>query len=1048
MWNYLIITASNEDQAAGYRAQLDLRLRLGLIPEVQNVLVVPDPGGRRIGSGGSTLYCLMEVLHRQIGNDLTDTSDLRQALASQRILIIHAGGDSKRLPAYGSCGKIFVPVPGQSDSCLPITLFDRQLPTYLALPAPPADTGQVVITSGDVMLRFDPDQVKFNKPGLTGLGCYAPPAQAANHGVFCGVDHDGRVKQFLQKPATDQQQAMGAIDHYGQSILDIGVMNFDADTAVGLLEIFGVCPDGTGKLKLSGEMGQAVTDHGLDFYRELCCGMGSEVTSAHYIQMIRGSGSTWEDLLLARLMQGLRNIDFNLELLRHCDFIDFGTTGHIIRSATALIQQDRDVSRLSSCLDINNDIRDNGQLIGSRSWVEGSRISAPLILTGENVVTGIDIDQPLTLPAGACLDVIAGSRTDGSDTWFIRCYGVNDTFKDTLSQNATLCGIPVMQWLDAVGASADDVWDSSIPAEQRSVWDARVFPAADTGDQYRNWLWMYDPVKATTGQLTSWKEAGRYSLSEIAKLTSQDAFFKRRQAIRSEQIKNSLRRRFRSDSEFSADELIFILTNTDDRTAWIAALISEAKWHYENGKGLGDLVFPRIIHTLAAVLEKINGDSTIKAALAHLKQKITPEAYDWLDSVGLTLNSDLTVNDWAAHARKLAFDSLSKAIIFTGTDKPTPSVSKLRSDEIVWARSPVRFDTGGGWTDTPPYSLEYGGCVVNTAVDLNGQSPIQTYMRVTSEPVITIGSIDLGTRIKITDLNELLDYREPTSQYGLVKAAMALSGFSPEIAAWPQGITLKKMLESFGGGIEITTLAAIPKGSGLGTSSILGAVILSVIHRVMGREFTPKELFNKVLQLEQALTTGGGWQDQVGGAVGGVKIVHTDSALVPDPRIHYLPSDIIDPATNAGSTLLYYTGITRLAKNILEQVVGRYLNRDRRCVATLRKINGLATQIAETLLRKDMPAFGRLVDEAWQLNKQLDPNSTNEQVEKIFDRIEPHVYGAKLLGAGGGGFMLMVCKSPQDAAQVRDKLHNDPPNKRGRFFDFNVNNQGLVVTVC
>ena len=223
---------------------------------------------------------------------------------------------------------------------------------------------------------------------------------------------------------------------------------------------------------------------------------------------------------------------------------------------------------------------------------------------------------------------------------------------------------------------------------------------------------------------------------------------------------------------------------------------------------------------------------------------------------------------------------------------------------------------------------------------------------------------------------------------------------------------------------------------------------LAVINRVMGQDITPKDLFNKVLQLEQALTTGGGWQDQIGGVLGGVKIVSADPGLTPDPRIHYLPADIIDPATNGGTTLLYYTGITRLAKNILEQVVGRYLDRNRRCIATLRKIDALTGQIAEAMLRKDMPAFGRLVDTAWQLNKQLDPNSTNEQIEEVFARIEPHIYGAKLLGAGGGGFMLMVCKSPQDALQIRTKLQDNPPNDRSRFFDFNVNNRGLVVTVC
>ena len=173
MWDYLIITASNDAQAAGYRAQLDLRLKLGLLPEVKHVRVVADPGGKRIGSGGSTLCCLMEVLQERLDGKPASMDSFLEILSELRILIIHAGGDSKRLPAYGPCGKIFVPVPGDSDRCLPMTLFDRQLPTYLALPAAPA--GQVVITSGDVMLRFDPAQVSFEKGRFNGLRLFCGP---------------------------------------------------------------------------------------------------------------------------------------------------------------------------------------------------------------------------------------------------------------------------------------------------------------------------------------------------------------------------------------------------------------------------------------------------------------------------------------------------------------------------------------------------------------------------------------------------------------------------------------------------------------------------------------------------------------------------------------------------------------------------------------------------------------------------------------------------------------------------------------------------------
>jgi galactokinase/mevalonate kinase-like predicted kinase len=373
--------------------------------------------------------------------------------------------------------------------------------------------------------------------------------------------------------------------------------------------------------------------------------------------------------------------------------------------------------------------------------------------------------------------------------------------------------------------------------------------------------------------------------------------------------------------------------------------------------------------------------------------------------------------------------------------------SVLRSDEIVWGRAPARFDTGGGWTDTPPYSLEYGGSVVGTAVDLNGQPPIQAYARVIDEPVIRIASIDLGTRIEVSSLDELIDYRDATSEYGLVKGALALSGFSRQVCDWSDGTSLEEMLLKFGGGIELTTLAAIPKGSGLGTSSIMGAVIIAVIERVMGSTLEGRELFNRVLQLEQSLTTGGGWQDQIGGAVGGVKIISAQAGLVCDARIHFLPPDLIDPARNDGQTLLYYTGITRLAKNILEQVVGRVLNRDRAAMATLGQIYSLAGQIAEAISRKDIAGFGGLIDSAWRLNKQLDPNSTNDAVEDLMARVEPFVYGAKLLGAGGGGFLLMVCKSCEDAKRIRTMLDNEPPNARARFFDYSVNPQGLVVTV-
>jgi galactokinase/mevalonate kinase-like predicted kinase len=385
----------------------------------------------------------------------------------------------------------------------------------------------------------------------------------------------------------------------------------------------------------------------------------------------------------------------------------------------------------------------------------------------------------------------------------------------------------------------------------------------------------------------------------------------------------------------------------------------------------------------------------------------------------------------------------------TGKSKDSHTQNTLRRDEIIWGRAPARLDLGGGWTDTPPYALEHGGRVINAAVNLNGQPPIHVYARLIDPLEIRIASIDHGVRIVVNELDELLDYKQPTSEFALAKAALALSGLSPDSAHWPGDTkTLQDILKHFGGGIELTTLAAIPSGSGLGTSSIMGAVLLSVIHRMMGRELLHRELFHSVLQLEQELTTGGGWQDQIGGTIEGVKLIATDPGMVPDPKIHPVLPDLCDPNRNGGQTLLYYTGMRRLAKNILRNVVGNYLDRDRSAMVTLKKLHQLPPLIEDRLSRKDIKGFGESIDLAWCLNKEIDPDSSTPEIEEILATFKPFMYGAKLLGAGGGGFLLVICKSPEDAIEARQRLEANPPNSLARFFAYDISHAGLEVTVC
>jgi galactokinase/mevalonate kinase-like predicted kinase len=177
-------------------------------------------------------------------------------------------------------------------------------------------------------------------------------------------------------------------------------------------------------------------------------------------------------------------------------------------------------------------------------------------------------------------------------------------------------------------------------------------------------------------------------------------------------------------------------------------------------------------------------------------------------------------------------------------------------------------------------------------------------------------------------------------------------------------------------------------------------------------------------------------------------MITTEPGLVPDPHIHNVPDDVLNPLANGGQTLLYYTGLRRLAKNILQYVVGNYLDRDRAAMDTLRRLHAFPPMMVEAMTNKDIKRFGELIDVAWNLNKDIDPDSTTDEIEAILERIRPQMFGAKLLGAGGGGFLLIVAKSPAAAAAIRTELEAHPPNDRARFFGFEISGEGLTVTTC
>lgn len=500
MWDYLVLTASNAAQARAYEMQLESRRQCGLLPQVREALVVPDLEDRRIGSGGSTLLCLARILARE-----------RRPLRDLRVLIVHAGGDSRRLPAYGPCGKIFVPLPTQRDAPLPVTLFDRLVPAFLALPPGAPGQGQVVVAAGDALIHFDAANVSLSRAGLTAIGCYATPEEASRHGVFC-LGPDGAASLYLQKPSISVQQARGAIDASGRVALDVAVMSLDAATAQSLLDAFGPV--------------ETAPAGGIDLYREVCCALGSAATLEHYLASVRSSGSNWEAGALSRVFPALNRIPLHVQLVPACRFLHFGSTRQLIESGLALVAEDRGAAPSSTMLAVNSVISPSPQLHGQDAWLEGCRIAADLQLPGQNVLVGVDVDEPLSLPPGACLEVLPGRNRTAEEVWFVRCYGVRDSFKDGL-----FCGRPLLDWLRSVGLDAADVWPDSTGAAERILWNARIFPALPEAAGFRSWLWMCTPESASASDLQAFRAADRYSAAEIALLANQAAFHSRRLEI-------------------------------------------------------------------------------------------------------------------------------------------------------------------------------------------------------------------------------------------------------------------------------------------------------------------------------------------------------------------------------------------------------------------------------------------------------------------------------------------------------------------------------------
>ena len=367
------------------------------------------------------------------------------------------------------------------------------------------------------------------------------------------------------------------------------------------------------------------------------------------------------------------------------------------------------------------------------------------------------------------------------------------------------------------------------------------------------------------------------------------------------------------------------------------------------------------------------------------------------------------------------YETVRNTILKNNTEKIfEKNLWKIHKDEVV-TTLPVRVNWGGGWSDTPPYCVENGGTVLNAAVMLNGIEPIVVKVKKLDKYIVEFASEDTAVFRVVNNIDDIRDCSNPYEPFALHKAALIAMGIIPQSGS----MSLESLLKKMGGGIYLSTqVIGIPKGSGLGTSSILSAACIKALSEFFGENISDEEIYHKVMCMEQIMSTGGGWQDQIGGMVKGIKMITSDKGNKQNISVQNVKISEETKAELQERFVLIYTGQRRLARNLLREVVGKYISGDRKCIEVLEKIQRLAVLMRFELEKGNIDNFAKLLNKHWELSKKLDEGCTNTCIEQIFASVEDLIDGRFIAGAGGGGFLQIILKKGVKKEVLRERLRS------------------------
>jgi D-glycero-alpha-D-manno-heptose-7-phosphate kinase len=319
---------------------------------------------------------------------------------------------------------------------------------------------------------------------------------------------------------------------------------------------------------------------------------------------------------------------------------------------------------------------------------------------------------------------------------------------------------------------------------------------------------------------------------------------------------------------------------------------------------------------------------------------------------------------------------------------------------MIITRTPFRLTLGGGGTDLPSFYREHGGFILAVGIDKYMYLAVNT-------PIV-----DDKIRVRYThsELVETVDEVEHT----LAREAMRHFGIT--------------------NGVEIVSIADIPAGTGLGSSSCYLVGLLNGLHALMQRQASPAQLAEEACRIElELLKKPIGKQDQYMAAYGGLTLLE----IAPDGRVEAsrldLGVELVEALEN--NLLLFFTGETRNATAILARQDESTKKRDADVVGSLREIKDIGLEILDALTHGNLRRFGELLDVHWQAKKRLSRGISNPQIDAWYELARRHgAIGGKISGAGGGGFLMLYCENGK--TQLREAMRGAGLRELHFRFDF------------